>query len=382
MIKNVVIWGCRDGKHLLEEIKLKALNKYNVVAFGDNGEKYRDSYIDEVPVWSANKITDEYINNSVDIVIIAVRKGYSRFCIINQLKEKGISNILLVKPAVLTYNLPIVFDENHKLYRKQWLDINTCDKPIIHHLEINIADGCNLNCRGCLHFSNLYSPNDFPDPDELLKTIEEITKHCEIFQFRVLGGEPLLFKELPEFLEKLRKILPDTDLAVISNGILIPKYNKKLYAIMNENYIGINLTLYEPTLKMKDMIYATLDESYVAYGSHESKCEKFEKFLKLSSGSTKAFETCEPRGILVVKEDMLYRCPIEAYIDRFYKEYNIELKAPDGINIYDADIDWKKLIDSLYTESRPLCTYCSEQSEFYEWGNGKPEMGDWIVKEK
>lgn len=379
-MENVVIWGCRDGEYLYSEILNKASDKYNVVCFGDNNLKYNNIEILGKPVLNMRSIVDLYNNHMFDKVIVAVRKGYSRYCIIKQLKDNGIFEILLVKPFVLTYRQPIVFDEFEELYNMQWLDLKCVEKPIIHHLEINIADGCNLNCRGCLHFSNLYAKDEFPDQTILLNTIAKISQNAEIFQFRVLGGEPLLCDNLAEFLVSLRKLLPTTDLAVISNGILIPRYDEKLYHIMNENYIGFNLTLYEPTLKMKDKIYDTLKKHNVAYGSHESKCEKFEKFIRLIPGSSKAFETCEPRGILVVKDDKLYRCPIEAYIDKFYEKYDIDNKAPEGIDVLDGELEWDKLISDLYEKPRPLCTYCSEKSEFYEWSNGKPEMEDWIVE--
>lgn len=380
MRERVAIWGCRDGIHVLNEIREKANQIYEVVAFGDNGEKYSGQIINDIPVLSMDELFELYRTGVIQIVIIAVRKGYSRFCIIKQMEMCGIDNILLIKPYVLTYKKPIAFDIADELYNKQWLDFSKTTKPIIHHLEINVADGCNLNCRGCLHFSNLYKRNEFPDHEELLKSIKEIAKHTEIFQFRILGGEPLLYNRLPEFLVELRRILPDSDLAVISNGILIPKYDKRLYKVMRENYIGFNLTLYEPTLKMKDKIYTTLEQYEVSYGSHESKCEKFEKFISLSPCSSKAFESCVPRGILVVKDKKLYRCPVEAYIDIFYETYNIKLKAPDGIDIYDEGLDWNELVNSMYLKERPLCMYCAEQSQLYEWSNGKPEMKDWVVE--
>jgi len=379
-LSKVAIWGCRDGLHVLQEINRKASEKYDVVAFCDNGEKYKNTLIENVPVVSFDELVQSYQDGTITTVIVAVRKGYSRFCIIKQLQGVGIEKIILVKPYVLTYKKEIVFDEKNPLFQKQWLDVEQCAKPIIHHLEINVADGCNLNCRGCLHFSNLYGRDEFPDHEELLTTIKEIAKHTEIFQFRVLGGEPLLYDELPEFLERLREILPNTDLAVISNGILIPKYDERLYKVMNENHIGFNLTLYEPTLKMKELIYSRLDEYNVAYGSHESKCEKFEKFLCLEPRSAKAFENCEPRGILVVKDKKLYRCPIEAYINRFYETYNIALNVPEGIDIFDDGLVWNELVEDLYMRERPLCKYCAEQSEYYEWNNGKPEKVDWLIE--
>ena len=378
---KIAIFGCRDGAYLNEQIKKNGQARYETICFCDNKAELHGSYIDNLSVLPFEELVQKYQSREIDAVIIAVRKGYSRFRIIEQLQNAGVTKIILVKPSVLTYRLPIVFDEKNPLYNLQWLDMQIVSKPIIHHLEANLADGCNLNCRGCLHFSNLYRKDEIPDSNELLDSIAEIAKHCEIFQFRVLGGEPLLNPDLEEFLIKLRKILPNADLAVISNGILIPKMPESLFKTMKENYIGFNLTLYSPTLKMKDRIYEVLDKSGVAYGSHEAKTDKFEKFLCLEPNDIdlKPYEVCEPRGILVVKEKCLYRCPVEAYIDKYYERFNIDLKAPDGINIFEFKGDWNRLVVDLYLRPRSLCNFCSTESSFYEWSNGKPEKDDWLV---
>ena len=377
---NVAIIGGRDGFHVIEEIKAKASGQYNVVCLADNNDKLWGTTQNGVSIISVDEAIEKHNAGVIDLFIIAVRKGYSRFCIIQQLHGKGVKNILLVKPAVLTYNLPIVFEKDNPIYKLHWLDLREQNRPLIHHLEANLADGCNLNCKGCLHFSNLYDRDDIPDWKELIQTITEISKRVDIFQFRVLGGEPLLNNDLEGFLVQLRRVLPETDLAVISNGILIPNMPRNLYKTMHKLHLGFNLTLYPPTLKKKEQIYGVLNEECVAYGSHEVKIDRFEKFIKLSPGSERAYEKCEPRGILVVKGRRLYRCPIEAYINKLYEKYDIRLKAPEGIDIYDDTLDWEKVVNDLYESPRPLCTYCAEESVFYDWSSGKPQLEDWVVE--
>lgn len=377
---NIAIVGGRDGFHVAEEIKMKAEDQYNIVCLADNNDKLWGKTQNGVSIISVDEAIEKYNLGIIDQFIIAARKGYSRFCIIRQLQDKGVKNIILVKPAVLTYNLPIVFDKSNPIYKLHWLDLRGQKKPLIHHLEANLADGCNLNCKGCLHFSNLYSLDEIPDCKELIQTITEISKHADIFQFRVLGGEPLLNKNLEEFLVQLRNVLPETDLAVISNGIMIPSISRSLYKTMCKSYIGFNLTLYPPTLSRKEKIYSVLNEEGVAYGSHEVKTDRFEKFIRLSPGSERAYEKCEPRGILVVKGKNLYRCPLEAFIDKFYERFDIELKAPDGIDVFDGAIDWKNVVNDLYEKPRPLCTYCAEESTFFDWSVGKPHLDDWVVE--
>ena len=280
-LTKVAIFGCRDGRYLYEQIKQSHDAGYEVKYFADNDVGFIGREICDILIVAAVELIDKYESGEIEAVIITVRKGYSRYCIVEQLRQYGIENIILMRPSPLTYSLPIVFDRKDSLYQRQWILLKEVTKPIIYHLEAHAADGCNLNCRGCLHFSNLYNRNEFPDLNKLLEDIEAVSRHCEIFQFRVLGGEPLLNPELPNFLSELRKLLPHTDIAVISNGILIPHIEEFLLDVMRENGIGFNLTLYPPTLRIKDRIYKTLEQAGVSYGSHETETNEFQKFICL-----------------------------------------------------------------------------------------------------
>ncbi len=386
-MNRVAIFGCRDGEYLLDQVTKNGKDKYEVACLCDNDKKYIGTHINNITVLDADGMCGLYRNNEIDKVIICVRKGYSRYCIIKQLEESGIreEDIILVKPSSLTFRLPIVFDRENVRYDQQWLHMNENKKPIIHHLEAHAADGCNLNCKGCLHFSNLYPKDQFPDLDALLKDVEEINRHCEIFQFRVLGGEPLLNDKLSSFLIKLREILPHSDLAVISNGILIPKTDPELFKVMSKNNIGFNLTLYPPTLNMRDKIEDKLNQYNVPFGSHVAKTDEFEKFMTLTEHAARdhaAFRHCVPRGILVIKEKKLYKCPVQAYRKAFVEKFQLSHSEEfNGIDLYSIDKqEWQGVIEKLTDEPIALCGYCSEKPEFYDWSVGTSDITDWLVK--
>lgn len=379
---RIAIFGCRDGKYVYEQIMQKGHDKYQVCCFCDNDSKYHNTTIAEMPVLDSVSMVEKYKSKEIEAVIIAVRKGYSRYCIIEQLTEAGIDNIILIKPSLLTYKLPIVFDEKSQKYYRHWMILNHQEKIVIQHLEAHVADGCNLKCRGCLHFSNLFGREEFPDLSKLLKDMQRISEKCEIFQFRVLGGEPLLNRDLPTFLKILREILPNTDIAVISNGILIPQASEELFKVMMELDIGFNLTLYPPTLKMKEKIYEVLDKHHVAYGSHEAKINEFEKYLMLQPAEhdTRAYEQCVSRGILTLRDGKLYKCPIVTFVNRYFDTFSIPQHYNEGIDIYDDNLDWNEIIERLTFKEGSFCRHCSIHSEQFDWCIGRPEYTDWLIK--
>ncbi|HUC36682.1 MAG TPA: hypothetical protein VMR97_06120, partial [Acidimicrobiales bacterium] len=56
--------------------------------------------------------------------------------------------------------------------------------------EINVAEHCNLSCRGCSHASPVV-PNYFADPDELHDSLSFLARRYHSRQVRLVGGEPL-----------------------------------------------------------------------------------------------------------------------------------------------------------------------------------------------
>ena len=79
--------------------------------------------------------------------------------------------------------------------------------PTLYHFDIHITDHCNLNCRGCGHFSNLCPPT-FLDLDAFRADMAAMAAKLRIEQIYLLGGEPLLHPQVSEFIRAARAVLP------------------------------------------------------------------------------------------------------------------------------------------------------------------------------
>ncbi|WP_147802237.1 GTP 3',8-cyclase MoaA [Alkalicoccus halolimnae] len=103
-------------------------------------------------------------------------------------------------------------------------------------LRISVTDQCNLRCRYCMP-KEIFDDNfPFLPKDELL-SFEEIYKIAkasaevgDVKKLRITGGEPLLRKNLPELIEMLAEIDGVEDIAMTTNGILLPKHARALKA--------------------------------------------------------------------------------------------------------------------------------------------------------
>ena len=94
---------------------------------------------------------------------------------------------------------------------------------IIDYMRISVMDRCNLRCSYCMPLEGLKFL-----PEEKLLTAAEIGLVTEAAvsagfrKFRITGGEPTLRKDLTEIVSRMRAVAPSADIAMTTNGILLP----------------------------------------------------------------------------------------------------------------------------------------------------------------
>lgn len=99
-----------------------------------------------------------------------------------------------------------------------------------NNLRISVTDRCNIRCFYCM-----------PEHDVQFVPRQEILSFEEIEQFvrvavglgidklRITGGEPLVRRDLPVLVQRLASIRGIRDIALTTNGVLLPKCAQPLY---------------------------------------------------------------------------------------------------------------------------------------------------------
>jgi GTP 3',8-cyclase len=98
------------------------------------------------------------------------------------------------------------------------------------NLRISVTDRCNIRCFYCM-------PEDAKNfqPRAEILTFEEIERFVRVAvglgvnKVRLTGGEPLLRRDLPVLIEKLNAIPGIRDIALTTNGVLLPQFAEPLY---------------------------------------------------------------------------------------------------------------------------------------------------------
>jgi GTP 3',8-cyclase len=105
----------------------------------------------------------------------------------------------------------------------------------IEDLRVSLTDRCNLRCTYCMPREMFGPDHAFLEREELL-SFEELSRLLRAFvdlgvrKLRLTGGEPLLRRDLPDLIAMLAPLPGIDDIALTTNGILLPRLAEQLAA--------------------------------------------------------------------------------------------------------------------------------------------------------
>ncbi len=103
----------------------------------------------------------------------------------------------------------------------------------LRDLRISVTDRCNFRCPYCMPEEIFGERYEFLPRARILR-FEEILRLARLFvglgasKLRITGGEPLVRSQLPVLIEGLAKLDGVQDLALTSNGVLLPQHAQSL----------------------------------------------------------------------------------------------------------------------------------------------------------
>ncbi|MBN1468102.1 MAG: 4Fe-4S cluster-binding domain-containing protein [Fusobacteriaceae bacterium] len=229
------------------------------------------------------------------------------------------------------------------------------------NLEINVSDLCNLSCRACSHLSPVTKHKEF-DVDKCINSILVLSGVMKFECIRLLGGEPLLSKDLRFLIEFLIKSKISKRLCIATNGTLINEVHDSILHLIdcldvsfynsgNQNKTKIIRYLTEKTKQFKNLEVKILNfkyfrESYTEYGP--LNVELIDKI----------YETClvsKNWQCYNLEEGYFFKCP-QAHILSKHKEIDIK---KNGVRIV-GNSNLISYLKEYLNDSTPLkaCFYC------------------------
>lgn len=245
----------------------------------------------------------------------------------------------------------------------------------LHYLEFHITDHCNLNCKGCSHFSPLAAEN-YLNLDSFYKDMARLSElFSNIVRMRILGGEPLLHPLVNKFIETTRFFFPNSDISLVTNGILLPTMDSSFYEIMKNNNFTLDVTVYPPTKeKIPDLVSLAMQYGIpIQYQNVEYFC----RFLNNEGTSDKVeiHKQCWVKYCTFLRNGKIYPCALPALSNII--NHTFEWKIPDDgyIDIH-SNVTANDIISFIW---KPIsaCAYCTKGIWFpWELSHHKPD--EWL----
>lgn len=341
-------------------------------------------------------------------------KFYTKYKIlgisINTFRKKYIKNVYIPKLENTNKNLKqenehlkchIKYLESLKtVFKKQDKDLQhyiiehslyECIKKLLPHsphemrIEINLVDHCILNCQFCDHFSPI-ADEFYLDPKTFENDIKQLAhlSNGVLGGLSLVGGEPLLNKNICEFLKIARQYFKSTKIDIVTNGILL-KNNEKLWQALKEYDITLYVTTYPINLNFDEIDKKARDlnlkyKRFYMFGTNATEKVSVHHPFKIDGNVNKNdyiqcyhFNKC-----ITLRQGKIFTCPIIPYSQHFNKYFkqNLQITAADYIDIYKAKT-FEEIANFCATRSN-FCSYCDvTKRKGYPYAISKKDIKEW-----
>jgi len=252
--------------------------------------------------------------------------------------------------------------------------------PTLHYLEFHIADHCNMNCGGCLHFAP-YAPRWFADAADVEKDFSRLKAlFGNIRHVRVMGGEPLLHPECARFLGIVRDAFRDSCIELVTNGLLLEKQDGDFWEVCRRTNATISLSVYPPVKPLLPKLHELCRRKNVPLYATPSETFMARYVPDGSVDAVKSFRHCRGEAFFcpILRKGRIYKCAMGCYA-RFWNDVSPHPFPPEeGLSLETAD--GPAILDYLM-RPMPACAYCSPEARLFQWRRGEPKLEDWLKQE-
>jgi len=249
-----------------------------------------------------------------------------------------------------------------------------------YKLETHLVDHCNLNCGGCSHFAPLLKEATFADIESFKKDLKRFRQiFSDIYEIRLIGGEPLLHPDLVSFCGFTRDLYPKANISIFTNGKILLNMPDIFWRTCSEKKILLKLSYYPI-----DIDIAKIKEKASSQNVPIKIPKQIHQFMKTiningDSDPHQSFRHCQIMyKTPFLSNGKLYPCSLPPHIhffNDFFKK-KIPVMDNDAINIFD-DISCSEIIDFI-SRPIPMCRWCISRRPFVPWARSKRDINEWV----
>lgn len=187
---------------------------------------------------------------------------------------------------------------------------------IVRSLDVVVTEKCSLRCRDCSNLMQFYVHPVDCGAEELLAAVQRFMASIDyLFEFRVLGGEPFVYRSLPRVVNALAANTHVGKLVLFTNGTLIPQADV-LHALRHPN-VTVRISDYGPLSRkcgeLVDVLRREGVDCFVDRPDAWHDCARFARHEQSREATEALFANCCTNDTLTLLHGRLYHCPFSAH---------------------------------------------------------------------
>lgn len=261
--------------------------------------------------------------------------------------------------------------------------------------EVQLAEQCNLNCKGCTHYAPIAEP-EFLDLDEYgrdLARLAELFDH-ECRWIHLMGGEPLLHPDIARVIRLTREHFSWGKIMVVTNGLLLGQMKEDFWQACRECQVEISATKYPVACDYdKHREKARREGVRFTFYNGGQSVKTLNRYPLSQTGHQHvedSFLRCfSSNRCLALRHGRIYGCDMAAYAHHLIKKFDLPLHESrrDSIDIYKAK-SAEEIMEHC-AKPIPFCRYCNvpgqtdgepfcqSRRDRYEWIDFEGTEQDW-----
>lgn len=189
------------------------------------------------------------------------------------------------------------------------------ERLTVQSVDLMITERCSMKCKDCSNLMQYYEHPENADLNEMFKMIDGLCNGMdEIYEFRVIGGEPFMHKELHLVVEHACNHPKVKKVSIFTNATILPREHQWM-AFQHEK-VRFFITDYDALSRNRDGLLSALDAHGVPYVSEKANgwtdCSALDKHNRTVTEQEEIFQQCCAKNLATLADGRLYRCPFAA----------------------------------------------------------------------
>ncbi|MET2826650.1 radical SAM protein [Mesorhizobium shangrilense] len=255
-------------------------------------------------------------------------------------------------------------------------------RPVFQRLELHVAHGCNLSCESCSHYSN-HAHAGIVSLEDADRWMALWSQRVSVTCFSLLGGEPTIHPQLPEFVGLVRRHWPKTQIEIVSNGFFLHRHPTLPAVLAADPDACLFVSIHHDSDEYRERLKPVFDllerwrrdHGFVARirPSHKQWTRRYTGFgdgmLPFEDGDPRAsWEICPARHCKQLYDGRIWKCAPLAYLPMQKARYRLSEKwnAYLGYRPLEPGCSDAELRTFAALEDEAACGMCPGSERLFE----------------